>query len=57
MPGREPVFTTVGLQFALVAADSSISSQQSVSLSAELETRLGAVPRNVTAMRVWLEGL
>ncbi len=58
MPARrEPVFTTVGLTFALTAAGAGLTSQLHQDLSAALETRLAAVPRNYTAMRVWISGL
>ncbi len=54
---REPVFTTVGAAFVLVAANAGISSQENADLTTELESRLAAASRNVTAVRVWINGL
>ncbi len=53
---REPIFTTANLTFLLVAATSGKGSQEHADLSSSLETRIGAVPRNYTAMRVWVNG-
>ncbi len=56
MSDREPLFTTVGALFVLVAGDSGVASQEIADLSDELETRIAAIPRNYTAMRCWVTG-